>query len=127
MVPGITRTDEIMGSPSYMAPERLLGGQVDHRSDICSLGIMLYEMLTFKNPYLDQRNLHQTTINVMEAHPIPPRKLIPWLLVEIEAITLKAMAKDMDARYQSMDELRADIVRYQRGEPVIAQPRPPGR
>ena len=63
-------------------------------------------MLTFKNPYLDQRNLHQTTINVMEAHPIPPRKLIPWLPVEIEAITLKAMAKDMDARYQSMDELR---------------------
>ncbi|HON09740.1 MAG TPA: protein kinase [Chitinispirillaceae bacterium] len=119
---GITRTGEIMGSPSYMAPERLLGGQVDHRSDICSLGIMLYEMLTFKNPYLDQRNLHQTTINVMEANPIPPRKLIPWLPVEIEAITLKAMAKDMDARYQSMDELRADIVRYQRGEPVIAQP-----
>ena len=120
---GITRTGEIMGSPSYMAPERLIGGKlVDHRSDICSLGIMLYEMLTFKNPYLDQRNLHQTTMNVMEANPIAPRKLVPWLPVEIEAITLKAMAREMDARYQSMEEFKADINRYQRGEPVLAKP-----
>ena len=51
----------------------------------------------------------------MEAHPIPPRKLIPWLPVEIEAIT--PAWQDMDARYQSMDELRADIVRYQRRNP----------
>jgi serine/threonine protein kinase/thioredoxin-like negative regulator of GroEL len=119
---GITRTGEIMGSPSYMAPERFLGGIVDHRSDICSLGIMLYEMIAFKNPYLDQRNLHQTTINVMEANPIPLRKLVPWLPVEIEAITLKAMAKDLAKRYQTMEEFKADINRYQRGEPVLAQP-----
>ncbi|MCL2219348.1 MAG: serine/threonine-protein kinase [Chitinispirillia bacterium] len=119
---GITRTGEIMGSPAYMAPERLLGGEVDQRSDICSLGIMLYEMLTFKNPYLDQRNLHQTTYNVMEANPIPPKKLIPWLPAEIEAITLKAMAKDPAMRYQSMDEFRADIKRYQEGEAVLAKP-----
>jgi serine/threonine protein kinase/tetratricopeptide (TPR) repeat protein len=119
---GITRTGEIMGSPAYMAPERLLGENVDHRSDICSLGIMLYEMLTFKNPYLDQRNLHQTTYNVMEANPIPPKNLIPWLPVEVEAITLKAMAKDPAMRYQSMDELRADIQRYQKGEAVLAKP-----
>jgi serine/threonine protein kinase/tetratricopeptide (TPR) repeat protein len=119
---GITRTGEIMGSPAYMAPERLMGKEVDHRSDICSLGIMLYEMLTFKNPYLDQRNLHQTTYNVMEASPIPPKKLIPWLPVEIEAITLKAMAKDPDARYQTMEEFRQDIIRYQNGEAVTARP-----
>lgn len=119
---GITRTGEIMGSPAYMAPERLQGGSVDHRSDICSLGIMLYEMLTFKNPYLDQRNLHQTTLNVMEANPIPPRKLVPWLPPEIEAITLKAMAKDADMRYQSMEEFKADIKRYQNGDSVLAKP-----
>jgi serine/threonine protein kinase/tetratricopeptide (TPR) repeat protein len=119
---GITRTGEIMGSPAYMAPERLLGGPVDHRSDICSLGIMLYEMLTFKNPYLDQRNLHQTALNVMEANPIAPRKLVPWLPAEIEAVTLKAMAKDPAARYQSMEEFKDDINRYQRNEPVLAKP-----
>jgi tetratricopeptide (TPR) repeat protein len=111
-----------MGSPAYMAPERLLGGEVDHRSDICSLGIMLYEMLTFKNPYLDQRNLHQTTYNVIEATPIPPKKLVPWLPVEIEAITLKAMAKDPAMRYQTMDEFCKDIKRYQQGETVLAKP-----
>jgi serine/threonine protein kinase/tetratricopeptide (TPR) repeat protein len=119
---GITRTGEIMGSPSYMAPERILGGIVDNRSDICSLGIMLYEMLTFKNPYLDQRNLHQTTMNVMEANPIPPRKLVPWLPVEIEAITLKAMAKDATERYPTMEAFKVDINRYQRGDPVVARP-----
>ncbi|MBN2188429.1 MAG: protein kinase [Chitinispirillaceae bacterium] len=119
---GITRTGEIMGSPAYMAPERLLGGPVDHRSDICSLGIMLYEMLTFKNPYLDQRNLHQTALNVMEANPIPPRKLVPWLPAEIESVTLKAMARDSAARYQSMEEFKDDINRYQRNEPVMARP-----
>jgi len=119
---GITKAGEIMGSPSYMAPERLLGGLVDHRSDICSLGIMLYEMLTFKNPYLDQRNLHQTTLNVMEANPIPPSKLVPWLPVEVEAITLKAMAKEPSARYQTMDELRDDIQRYLKGDIVLAKP-----
>nr|MCU0608811.1 protein kinase [Chitinispirillaceae bacterium] len=117
----ITRSGEIIGSPSYMAPERLQGGPVDHRSDICSLGIMLYEMLTFKNPYLDQRNLHQTAQNVMAANPISPRKLVPWLPPEIEAITLKAMAKDPEQRYQSMAEFREDINRYQRSEPVLAQ------
>ncbi|MBN2037836.1 MAG: protein kinase [Chitinispirillaceae bacterium] len=122
---GITRTGEVMGSPAYMAPERLLGGVVDHRSDICSLGIMLYEMLTFKNPYLDQRNLHQTAINVMEANPIPPRKLVPWLPREIESITLKAMEKNPDVRYQTMEEFKADINRYQRNEPVLAQPPSP--
>ncbi|MDR0306206.1 MAG: protein kinase [Chitinispirillales bacterium] len=119
---GITRTGEIMGSPAYMAPERLLGSNMDHRSDICSLGIMLYEMLTFKNPYLDQRNLHQTTLNVMEANPVPPKKLIPWLPDEIEAVTLKAMAKDPAARYQSMEEFQADIRRYQKGDTVLARP-----
>lgn len=120
--PGITRTGEVMGSPSYMAPERLLGGPVDQRSDICSLGIMLYEMLTFKNPYLDQRNLHQTTMNVMESNPIPPRRLVPWLPVEIEAITLKSMAKEPINRYQTMGQFKADIQNYINGDPIIARP-----
>jgi|WetSurMetagenome_2_1015567.scaffolds.fasta_scaffold00108_39 serine/threonine protein kinase/predicted negative regulator of RcsB-dependent stress response len=117
-----TKTGEIMGSPAYMAPERLYGRGGDARSDICSLGIMLYEMLTFKNPYLDPRSIHQTTLNVIEANPIPPRKLVMWLPPEIEAITLKAMHKDPDKRYQTMEEFAEDIRRYQRGEPVLANP-----
>jgi tetratricopeptide (TPR) repeat protein len=118
----LTKTGEIMGSPAYMAPERLSGSNTDARSDICSLGIMLYEMLTFKNPYLDPRSMPQTTMNVVEANPILPRKLVPWLPVEIEAITLKAMQKEPDNRYQSMEEFGSDIRRYQRGDPVLANP-----
>lgn len=120
--PSKTKTGEIMGSPAYMAPERLYGRGGDARSDICSLGIMLYEMLTFKNPYLDPRSIHQTTLNVIEANPIPPRKLTMWLPPEIEAITLKAMHKDPDKRYQTMEEFAEDIRRYQRGDPVLANP-----
>jgi serine/threonine protein kinase len=116
----ITKTGEIMGSPAYMAPERLFGTSTDARSDICSVGIMLYEMLTFKNPYLDPRSIHQTTLNVIEANPIPPRKLMMWLPPEIEAITLKAMQKDPAKRYQTMEELAEDIRRYQKGESVLA-------
>ncbi len=119
---GITQPGEIMGSPAYMAPERLLGEGNDSRSDICSLGIMLYEMVTFKNPYLDPRSIHQTTINVLESDPIRPRKIVPWLPVEIEAITLKAMHPDREKRYQTMDEFKDDIRRYQRGDPVVARP-----
>lgn len=118
----ITRTGELVGSPAYMAPERILGGAADSRSDICSLGIMLYEMLTFKNPYLDQRSIHQTSMNVIEADPIPPRKLVPWLPSEVEAITLKAMHADPARRYQTMEDMRDDIARYQHGEYVLAQP-----
>ena len=118
----LTKTGEIMGSPAYMAPERLAGSNTDARSDICSLGIMLYEMLTFKNPYLDPRSMPQTTMNVMEANPILPRKLVPWLPVEIEAITLKAMHKEPEKRYQTMEEFSADIRRYQKGEQVLANP-----
>jgi len=119
---GLTKTGEIMGSPAYMAPECLSGSAIDHRSDICSLGIMLYEMITFKNPYFDQRNICQTTLNVIEAKPVPPRKLNSRISAEIEAITLKAMAKDPAARYQSMDELQADIKSYLRGGIVSAKP-----
>jgi tetratricopeptide (TPR) repeat protein len=79
-------------------------------------------MLTFKNPYLDPRSLHQTSLNVMEATPIPPRKLVPWLPAEIEAITLKAMHGDPDKRYRTMREFADDVVRYQNGEQVHAQP-----
>jgi serine/threonine protein kinase len=118
----LTKTGEIMGSPAYMAPERLFGTSSDARSDICSVGIMLYEMLTFKNPYLDPRSIHQTTLNVMEANPIPPRKLVMWLPPEIEAITLKAMDKDPYRRYQTMEEMALDIRRYQHGEQVLANP-----
>jgi serine/threonine protein kinase/outer membrane protein assembly factor BamD (BamD/ComL family) len=118
----ITKTGEIMGSPAYMAPERLYGTGSDARSDICSVGIMLYEMLTFKNPYLDPRSIHQTTLNVIEANPIPPRKLVMWLPPEIEAITLKAMHREPARRYQTMEELALDIRRYQKGEQVLANP-----
>ena len=118
----VTKTGEIMGSPAYMAPECISGSTMDYRSDICSLGIMLYEMITFKNPYFDKRNICQTTLNVIEANPTPPKKINPWIPAEIEAITLKAMAKDPDARYQSMEEFGADIKRYQKGGTVLAKP-----
>jgi serine/threonine protein kinase len=118
----LTESGEIAGSPAYMAPERVFGKGLDARSDICSLGIMLYEMLTFTNPYLDPRSVVQTTKNVIEANPVPPRNLVPWLPVEVESIALKAMKAQPDNRYQTMREFGEDIQRYQRGEIVLARP-----
>lgn len=118
----LTRTGEILGSPAYMAPERIFGKGLDSRSDVCSLGIMLYEMLTFKNPYFDPRSIIQTTKNVVEANPVTPRNLVSWLPIEVESITLKAMNGDPDERYQTMKEFAEDIHRYQIGEPVLASP-----
>lgn len=118
----LTKTGEIIGSPAYMAPERIFGKGLDARSDVCSLGIILYEMLTFKNPYLDPRSMVQTTKNVVEASPVSPRNLVPWLPVEVESITLKAMRGDPEERYQSMKHFSEDIQRYQRGEPILAKP-----
>jgi len=117
----VTRAGEIIGSPAYMAPECLSGEPTDHRSDICSLGIMLYEMVTFRNPYFDKRNVCQTTLNVIAANPIPPKKINPRIPAEIEAITLKAMSKNPAARYQSMEEFQADIKRYQKSGIVLAK------
>jgi len=106
----LTGTRALVGTPEYMAPEQVTSRAVDARVDIYALGVVLYEMLTGRKPYQAD-----TPMAVMIKHvhdPLPrPREFVPDLPEEVERILLKALAKDPDERYQTMDELAAALAR----------------
>lgn len=101
-------TGEAIGSIHYMAPEQVQGGAPDARSDLYSLGILMYEMLTGVRPYTGE-SIGEIAIKIMNTTPDAPRELVPDVPEELERITLKAMDTDIAKRYQTADELRADL------------------
>jgi len=118
----MTQDGEMVGSPAYMSPEQAEGSSLDARTDICSLGILLYELIAFKNPYLDPRSLHQTVLNVLAAEPVPLRDLCPWLDRNLDAVVAKAMARDRNERYATMADFACDLQAWLNGTPVSAKP-----
>ncbi len=118
----LTLTGEVVGSPAYMSPEQAQGQLVGTFSDICSLGIIMYELISFKNPFLDPRSLHQTALNAIKAEPVPLRYLTPWLDQDFAAIVSTCMARDYRDRYQSIDLVLKDLYSYRNGLPILAKP-----
>jgi serine/threonine protein kinase len=118
---GLTISGEILGSPSYMSPEQALGLHVDERTDIYSMGIMFYELLTSKNPFYDKRGYQQTIWNVIHSDITPLREISDWIPRDVETIVLKSMEKEKEKRYQTMRAFRMDLERFQVGEPIIAR------
>jgi len=120
--PGTTRTGTILGTPSYMSPEQASGQntQVNARSDVYSLGAVLYEMLSGRPPFREAKPL-DTLVQVLEGEPVPLRKLVPGIPRALELICFKALEKDPGRRYASAEELAADLTRFLRGEAVEAQ------
>ena len=115
----LTQAGQVFGTPHYMSPEQCSGREVDHRTDIYAIGVMLYEMATGQVPF-DADNLMGVLTKHVYENPIPPRELPPPVNVPpgLEAIILKALAKQPEHRYQSMGELRADLdVVAQNGTP----------
>lgn len=98
----------IMGTIAYMSPEQASGKSVDHRSDIFSLGSVLYEMLTCRQPFTGETNAH-TLIAILEHQPLPLATNKVYLPAEIENITLRMLQKSEDDRYQSLDEVVKDL------------------
>ena len=103
-----TQVGTIKGKYAYMSPEQVRGLPLDHRSDIFSLGICMWELLTLKRLFAsDNEMLIMERVKDAELHP--PRTINPAVPVEVERITMRALARDVDDRYQSAADLKADL------------------
>jgi tetratricopeptide (TPR) repeat protein len=120
---GLTRTDSIMGSPGYMAPEQAAGQakQVGPLADVYALGAILYELLTGGAPFRGTTAL-EIIEQVRHAEPMPPSRLVPGLLRDVETIALKCLQKEPGKRYDSAAALAEDLRRFLRGETILARP-----
>ncbi|MFJ5922753.1 Stk1 family PASTA domain-containing Ser/Thr kinase [Kitasatospora sp. NPDC092948] len=115
----MTQTSAVIGTAQYLSPEQAKGETVDARSDLYSTGCLLYELLTVRPPFVGDSPVAVAYQHVRE-EPAPPSAYDPEVRPEIDAIVLKALAKERDYRYQSADEMRDDIERFLDGLPVAA-------
>jgi serine/threonine-protein kinase len=120
-----TQTQTVMGSPHYMSPEQARGMTVDHRSDLYSVGCLLYELLVGTPPFTGDSPLSITHQHVTEV-PVRPSTLDPRLSGDVDTIVLRALEKAPDDRYQTAEQMRADIGLLRSGQPV-APAAPTGR
>jgi serine/threonine-protein kinase len=126
----LTQVGTVMGTATYFSPEQARGDAVDPRSDIYSLGCVLYELVVGRPPFSGDSPVAIAYKHVQES-PVPPRHLNVELPTAIEAIILKCLAKNPVNRYPSAEDLRADLRRFREGnrilaEPVMAPPVDPG-
>jgi serine/threonine-protein kinase len=117
----LTKTGSVMGTATYFSPEQARGAQVDPRSDLYSLGCVLYELITGRPPFAGDSAMAIAYKHVQE-NPVTPRQIDPALPETLEAITLKCLAKNPDNRYPSAQDLRADLRRYLDGNRILAEP-----
>ncbi|MEV7418506.1 Stk1 family PASTA domain-containing Ser/Thr kinase [Streptomyces sp. NPDC089919] len=115
----MTQTAAVIGTAQYLSPEQAKGEQVDARSDLYSTGCLLYELLTVRPPFVGDSPVAVAYQHVRE-EPQPPSNFDPEITPEMDAIVLRALVKDPDYRYQSADEMRADIEACLDGQPVAA-------
>lgn len=106
----LTRMGEVWGSPIYMSPEQCMGAQLDTRSDIYSIGVVMYEAITARVPFLGKNYVETMTLQIMN-HPKPFSEMCPGktFLPALEKVVRRALEKEPDKRYQSMTELRSDL------------------
>jgi beta-lactam-binding protein with PASTA domain/predicted Ser/Thr protein kinase len=115
----LTQAGSVMGTATYFAPEQAQGLRLDPRSDLYSLGVVLYEMVTGRPPFTGESPVAIAYKHVQE-QPAPPRHVNTNVPVPLEAIILKLLAKNPQQRYPSADDLRADLRRFREGQPVLA-------
>jgi serine/threonine protein kinase len=119
--PGLTATGDVLGTLRYMSPEQALATRalVDHRSDIYSLGVTLYEAVTLEPAY-PGRDREELLRQIAAGDPLPPRRVNPAIPFDLETVLLKAMAREPEARYATAQELADDLRRFLDGRPVLA-------
>jgi serine/threonine protein kinase len=107
----VQQTAHVMGTPSYMSPEQVKGRAVDGRSDIFSLGVMLYEMVTGEKPFPGQ-NITTVIYKIVNEDPVPPRQIDPSIHPGISSVVMNALQKEPEQRYQSCREMLEDLRNY---------------
>ncbi len=123
----LTQAGAVMGTATYFSPEQAQGHVVDPRTDVYSLGVVLYEMVAGRPPFTGENPVSIAYQHVRE-EPVPPSRHNPDVPAVFDAIIGKAMAKNRANRYSSAEELRADLLRFNSGQPVTAvaaAPAPP--
>jgi serine/threonine-protein kinase len=117
----MTQTSAVIGTAQYLSPEQARGEQVDARSDIYSTGCLLYELLAGRPPFVGDSPVSVAYQHVRE-EPVPPSHIDPDVPAAADAIVLRALTKDREERYQTADEMRADIRAALAGRPVAPPP-----
>ena len=122
-VSGLTVTGQILGTPGYLSPEQARGdtAALDRRTDVFSLGVILYELLGGKTPFAGDSDA-EVLVNLMEAQPTPLRRLAPDVPRDLETVVMTCLEDRRNRRYQSARELADDLGRFLDGEPVQARP-----
>jgi eukaryotic-like serine/threonine-protein kinase len=116
-----TQTGMVLGSPKYMSPEQVLGKTIDQRSDIFSLGVMLYEMLTGESPFMGE-NVNAIMFQTLNTTPVAPAKLNSRVPDMLNFIVAKALAKELDDRYQNAKDFATDLRACRDTLPRTVQP-----
>jgi eukaryotic-like serine/threonine-protein kinase len=117
----VAQTAAVLGTASYLSPEQAQGQPVDVRSDIYSLGCVLFEMVTGRPPFPGDSPVTVASKHVLE-QPTPPSQINYDVSPDLDAVILRALAKNPANRYQSATEMREDLERVKRGQPVEATP-----
>ena len=119
----VTETGGLAGTLPYIAPEQLLGGKTDTRSDLWATGVVLYEMATGRRPFPDTQGVRLIDA-ILHQVPVPPRTVNRRVSTGLESVILRALERDTERRYQSAKDLRLDLERLPAQAPLVATPRP---
>ena len=121
----VSGSDRVLGTPAYLSPEQIEGRKQDGRSDLFSLGIVLYEMITGVRPFAGD-SLGEVCAQILTVNPVPPSKLNPTVPAAFDRIVARCLAKNPDERYQSGNDLARALYLVARcGDKLSAQPKRP--